>query len=157
MFAPPISVNTLSVSSPPSISASRRSISSPPMIATALMLPTARNRPCRCEPLMMATIQRTGFLVLTGAGLDPLSWLASCGRSLVSVASSPRVFAASAWLDRSSSSSRVSRPTAAWSPSTRSVASRSASETRRESSGSLTTGPSQSWRTAQQGYARRWP
>ena len=106
---------------------------------------------------MMATIQRTGFLVLTGAGLDPLSWLASCGRSLVSVASSPRVFAASAWLDRSSSSSRVSRPTAAWSPSTRSVASRSASETRRESSGSLTTGPSQSWRTAQQGYARRWP
>src|SRR5271165_5768669 len=62
MFAPPIRVNTLRVSSPPSISASRRSISSPPMIATALMLPTARNRPCRCEPLMMATIQRTGLL-----------------------------------------------------------------------------------------------
>ena len=52
---------TLTVSSPPSISASRRSISSPPMIAMALMLPTARNRPRRCEPLMMATIQRTGF------------------------------------------------------------------------------------------------
>ena len=68
MFAPPIRVNTLTVSSPPSISASRRSISSPPMTATALMLPTARNRPCRCEPLMMATIQRTGLLVLTGAG-----------------------------------------------------------------------------------------
>ena len=84
---------------------------------------------------MIATIQRTGFLARVGAGL---SWPASCGRSPVSVASSPRVLAASARLDRSSSSSRVSRPTAAWSPRIRSVWSRSASETRRDASGSVT-------------------
>src|ERR1700761_253276 len=59
----------LRVSSPPSISASRRSISSPPMIAMELMLPTARNRPRRCEPDMIATIQRTGFLASAAAGL----------------------------------------------------------------------------------------
>jgi hypothetical protein len=46
--------------------------------------------------------------------------------------------AASARPDRSSSSSRVSRPTEACSPSIRSVSSRSASETRREASGSVT-------------------
>ena len=105
MFAPPMIATRLIVSSPPSISASRRSISSPPMIEMALMLPTARNRPPRREPDKIATIQRTGFLARVGAGL---SWAASRGRSPVSVASSPRVLAASARLDRSSSSSRVS-------------------------------------------------
>ncbi len=62
----------------------------------------------RCEPPMMAIIQRTGRFVLAGCAWPP-SW----GRSLVSAASSPRVFAARARPDRSSSSSRVSRPTAA--------------------------------------------
>jgi len=56
----------------------------------------------------MATIQRTGCF-LEGGGLD----VPSAGRSLVSVASSPRVLAVSARPDRSSSSSSVSRPTAA--------------------------------------------
>src|ERR1700676_4222835 len=150
MFEPPMRANRLRVSSPPSISASRRSISSPPMIATELMLPTARNRPRRCEPPMTATIQRTGFLVLDcSAGYCP----ASAGRSLVRAARSPRVLATRARPDRSSSSSRVSRPTAALSPSARSVTSRSASETRRDSSGSLTTCPLQSWPAEQQEYA----
>ncbi len=141
MLAPPMQMNRLRVSSPPSISASRRSISSPPMMATALILPAVRNLPFRCEPLMMATIHRTG-LRREGAGATAPAGPASWGRSAVNVASSPRVLAASAWPDRSSSSSRVSRPTAAWSPSVRSTASRSASETRRESSGSLNAGPS---------------
>ena len=38
------------------------------MTEMELMLPTARNRPRRCEPDRIATIQRTGFLARRGRG-----------------------------------------------------------------------------------------
>src|ERR1700760_212005 len=80
---------------------------------------------------MMATNQRTGGL----RGPAGLAEPASAGRSRVTVARSARVLAARARPARSSSSSRVSRPSPAWRLSCWRVASRSESETRSSPSG----------------------